>query len=146
MLVGTWDSWNCGKPDELSTLTKNRNGAVVFLLPWPSSGKAPSTKRSGMLESDMKKMFSQHLVKTLSPFGVQTGKYGNIMFKYSNIALQWLNLISRGRNHRHSFSYFVLNYKKKKMPLPRIELTTFRVTARCSANELLWLMIIGSLL
>ena len=76
MFARMWDSQNCGKPDELSTLTKNRNGAVVFLLPWPSSGKAPSTKRSGMLESGPEKMYSHHPVKNISlNFWVQTEKY-----------------------------------------------------------------------
>ena len=41
--------------------------------------------------------------------------------------------------------YFFLNYKKKHLPLPRFELTTFRVTTRCSTTELLWLMIFGLL-
>ena len=37
-----------------------------------------------------------------------------------NIALQWLHLLSRRRYHRHTFSYFVLNYKKKKFAFTEI--------------------------
>ena len=53
-------------------------------------------------------------------------------------------MLSRGRHHRHTFSYFVLNYKKD-LPLPRFELTTFRVTTRRSITEILWLLIFGLL-
>ena len=87
MFARMWDSQNCGKPDELSTLTKNRNGAVVFLLPWPSSGKALSTKRSGMLESGPeKKIILTSPVKTLSlNFWVQTEKYHVQIQQYKTI-------------------------------------------------------------
>ena len=36
------------------------------------------------------------------------------------ITLQWLDLLSRGRHNSHTFSYFVLNYKKKRFVYAKI--------------------------
>ena len=86
------------------------------------------------------KAFSSGNMREASNFKKRVSRISNDL----SIALQWLDLLSRGRHHRHTFSYFVLKYKKD-LPLPRFELITFRVTTRCSTTELLWLMIFGLL-